>query len=176
MRRMKDFLPLLGILLTALFGVITYTIQEHRKQQAALDERRQALYEKLIRDLVDLLIAPTGAERSKLITEIEKGWLFASDEVLHACYDLLDVFDRMYKQVADEHSPSNALFSMVRENQETRNRLAHCLAKIFLAMRADVRRDTKIKAAWARANLKIYDWGALAESARPKKRSSRDEP
>src|SRR6185436_4806529 len=135
---MKDYLPLIGILVTALAGVITYTIQERRKHQAALDERRQDLYEQLIRDLVDLLIAKTGAERSQQITEIEKGWLFASDGVLHACYELLEVFDELYAQVAGEEAPSTALFNMVRSDQKIRDRLAHSLAKIFLAMRKDV--------------------------------------
>ena len=105
---MKEFLPIVGILLTALFGILTYAIQERRKHRTALAERRQALYEKLIRDLVDLLIAGTGAERSKLITEIEKGWLFASDQVLYACYDLLEIYDDLYREVANEESPSEA--------------------------------------------------------------------
>lgn len=164
----KEFLPLFGILLTALLGVITYTIQERRKHDAALAERRQALYEKLIRDLVDLLIAQSGAERSKLITEIEKGWLFASDKVVYDCYELLEIFDDLYREVANEDSPSAALLNKVRENQEIRNRLAHSLAKIFLAMRADTRDDNRIKAAWAGKHFKIYDWGALAQPAKQK--------
>lgn len=166
---MKDYLPLLGILLTALLGVITYAIQERRKHQTALAERRQALYEKLIRDLVDLLVATTGAERSKLITEIEKGWLFASDEVLNACYDLLEIFDGLYGEVANEDSPATALRNKVREQKEIRRRLAHSLAKVFWAMRIDVRRDTRIRVAWAKAHFKIYDWGALSEPANPAK-------
>jgi hypothetical protein len=166
---MKEFLPIVGILVTALLGVITYAIQERRKHEAALAERRQALYEKLIRDLVDLLIARTGAERSKLITEIEKGWLFASDQVLDACYDLLAIYDDLYREVANEESPSEALLNKVRANQEIRRRVAHSLAKIFWAMRADVRGDTKIKAAWAKAHFKIYDWGALSEPTNPRR-------
>lgn len=162
---MKEFLPIAGILLTALLGVFTYAVQEHRKHQTALAERRQALYEKLIRDLVDLLIAKSGLERSKLITEIEKGWLFASDPVLYACYDLLEIYDDLYREVASEESPSEALLNKVRSNQEIRRRVAHGLANIFRAMRADVRGDTKIKAAWAKAHFKIYDWGALSAKA-----------
>lgn len=166
---MKEFLPIVGILLTALLGVLTYAIQERRKHMTALAERRQALYEKLIRDLVDLLIARTGAERSKLITEIEKGWLFASDGVLHASYHLLEIYDDLYREVANEESPSEALLNKVRANQEIRRRVAHSLAKVFWAMRADVRGDTKIKAAWAKAHFKIYDWGALSEPTNPRR-------
>ena len=165
---MKEFLPIIGILLTALLGVFTYAYQEHRKHKTALDERRQALYEKLIRDLVDLLIARTGAERSKLITEIEKGWLFASDEVVYACYELLKIYDDLYREVAHEESPSEALLNKVRDNEETKRRVAHSLARIFMAMRAEVRDDTKIKAAWAKKNFKIYDWGALSAPANPR--------
>jgi hypothetical protein len=164
---MKEFLPIVGILLTALLGVFTYAFQEKRKHDTALAERRHALYEKLIRDLVDLLIAGTGAERSKLITEIEKGWLFASDQVLYACYELLEIYDDLYREVANEKSPSEALLNKVRTNQEIRRRVAHSLAKVFRAMRADVRGDTKIKAAWAKAHFKIYDWGALSAPANP---------
>jgi len=172
---MKEYLPIIGILLTALLGVFTYAIQERWKHQTALDERRQALYEKLIRDLVDLLIARTGAERSKLITEIEKGWLFSSDDVLHACYELLEIYDDLYREVANAESPSEALLNKVRASQETRLRVAHSLAKVFRAMRADVRRDTKIKERWAKAHFKIYDWGALSQPTNPPRAATPNE-
>jgi len=172
---MKEFLPILGILLTALLGVATYAFQEKRKHDTALAERRQALYEKLIRDLVDLLIASTGAERSKLITEIEKGWLFASDQVLYACYELLKIYDDLYREVANEKSPSEALLNKVRSSQEIRSRVAHSLAKIFRAMRADVRGDSKVKAKWAHDHFKIYDWGALSAPANPRRAATPNE-
>ena len=92
---LKELLPTLGILLTALLGLLTYAWQEKVKRRTAMAERRQALYEHLIRNLVDLLVAKTGADRSKLITEIEKGWLFASDDVLRAAYDYLSIYDRI---------------------------------------------------------------------------------
>jgi hypothetical protein len=160
---LKDYLPLFGIALTAFLGVLTYAIQEDRKRKAALDERRQLLYEKLIRDLVDLLIATTGTERSKLITEIEKGWLFASDQVLDACYEFLKIYDRLcHEKSPGESATSVEIIARVRSDQKLRDEIAQSLAKIFLTMRLDVRRDTKIDSDWAQQHFQIYDWGAIA--------------
>ena len=159
----KDYLPTLGIVLTALLGVIMYALQERAKRQTALAERRQALYEKLIRDLVDLLIAKTGTERSKLITEIERGWLFASDQVLHASYDFLGIYDRLCTHDGRKQtSRAIDVLTKVRSDTKVRHEVGQSLAKIFLAMRRDIRSETVITSDWAMTHFKIYDWGAIA--------------
>jgi hypothetical protein len=161
----KELLSILGIVLTALLGVLAYATQEHLKRKAALDERRQALYEKLIRDLVDLLIATSGAERSRLITEIEKGWLFASDGVLKACYKFLAIYDRLcHENVPKGVALSSEVLTKVRSDKRVRQEIALSLAGIFLAMRRDVRHDNKIKDNWAKAHFQIYEWGAIDQS------------
>ena len=77
----------LGVVVTGVIGVVAYAWQERQKRETALAERKRHLYEALIRNLVELLATETGAERSKHISEIEKGWLFASDDVLDAFYE-----------------------------------------------------------------------------------------
>jgi hypothetical protein len=164
----KELLPTLGIVLTALLGVITYAFQERAKRQTALAERRQALYEKLIRNLVDLLIATSGAERSKLITEIEKGWLFASDQVLRASYEYLKLYDDLcHHDGRKDTSILVGVLAKVRSDERVRQQLGRNLAQIFLAMRQDIRTETVIKADWAKQHFQIYDWGAIAQSDKP---------
>src|SRR5919197_654297 len=91
----NDVVPVLLVVLTAAIGLVTYAWQEHVRRRTALAERRQVLYESLIGNLVDLLAADSADERSNLLTEIEKGWLFASDDVLRASYNYLSEYDRL---------------------------------------------------------------------------------
>jgi hypothetical protein len=79
-----DALPVLLVIAPAGVGVATYTWQERVKQRTALAQRKQEPYENLIGNLVHLLGATTGDQRSHLLTEIEKSWLFASDPVLRS--------------------------------------------------------------------------------------------
>ena len=165
---LKELLPTLGIVLTALVGLLTYAWQERVKRQTALAERRQALYEQLIRNLVDLLIATTGAERSKLITEVEKGWLFSSDEVLRASYDYLSIYDNLCHPAGQDNvSRFEDVLVKVRSDSKVRKEFARSLAAIFLAMRQDIRSDTAIKADWAKQHFQIYPWGIIAKRDRP---------
>ncbi len=160
---LKEFLPALGIILTAVLGILTYAWQEKVKQQTALAERRRTLYEQLIRNLVDLLIATTGTERSQLITEIEKGWLFASDDVLRASYDYLVIYNNLC--CPDERtdiSSFNNVLTKVRSDMKVRREMGRKLAAVFLAMRRDLRADTAITSDWAKQHLQIYDWGVIA--------------
>ncbi len=165
---LKEFLPTLGIILTAVLGLLTYAWQEKVKQQTALAERRRTLYEQLIRNLVDLLIATTGAERSKLITEIEKGWLFASDDVLRASYDYLMIYNNLC--CPDERtdvSSFNHVLTKVRSDLKVSQQMGRRLASIFLAMRQDIRADTTITDNWAKEHFQIYDWGVIAPCDAP---------
>jgi hypothetical protein len=170
----KDILPILLVVITATLGLLTYAWQERLKRRTALSERRQTLYEQLIRNLVDLLIAKTGAERSKLITEIEKGWLFASDEVLYACYKFLGIYHNLCCP-----NPQTGVLTVeevlakVRSDVKTRQELAKSISAIFLAMRRDVRSDTKISASWAKQNFQIYPWGVISEIVNPKNTESK---
>lgn len=46
---------MLGVIVTGVIGIIVYAWQEKIKRDIALSERRQELYEGLIRNLVELL-------------------------------------------------------------------------------------------------------------------------
>lgn len=165
---LKEWLPTFGILLTASLGLVTYAWQEKVKQQTALAERRRGLYEQLIRNLVELLVARTGAESSKFITEIEKGWLFASDEVLLASYDYLSIYDKL----SSPATPTDGLtfenvLGKVRSDSKVRHAFEQSLAAVFLAMRREIRPDTVITKDWARQHFKIYLWGIIARYDEP---------
>ncbi len=165
---LKDVLPILLVVITASLGLVSYVWQERVKHNTALNERRQALYEQLIRNLVDLLVARPGVERSKFISEIEKGWLFASDEVLYAVYNYLAIYDNLCCP-----NPQKGVLSVeevlpkVRSDAKTRQELGESIAAIFLAMRKDVRSDTRVSPKWTRKHFQIYQWGVLAEIINP---------
>ena len=138
-------------------GIVAYAWQENCKRKTALAECRRNLYEILIRNLVELLAAEDSAERSKLISEIEKGWLFASDDVLRAFYKYLNIYDGYWTQDQRE------VLAKIRQDPKIREEFANSLAGIFLAMRRDIR-STEITGDWAKHHLKIYEWGIIARS------------
>ena len=161
----KDWLPTLGILLTASLALVTYAWQEHVKQRTALAERRQGLYEQLTRNLVELLVAKTGADCSRFISEIEKGWLFASDDVLRASYDYLRMYDRLSSPPAPtDGSTFENVLGKVRSDSNVRHAFEQSLAAVFLAMRRDIRSDTAITKDWAKQHFQIYIWGIIARN------------
>jgi len=159
-----DILPLLSVILTALLGVGTYAYQEWIKRSNALAEHRRVLYEKWVRNLIELLAAETKVQRSQLISEVEKGWLFASDKVLKATYEYLDI----YNELCCSHTEEGTLkywnvLTTLRRDRSVRKRIGESLAMIFLAMRRDIKANTKIHSQWAKEHLKIYDWGIISE-------------
>jgi len=148
------FASILVIIVTGAVGVITYSWQEYKKRETALAERRQSHYEGLIRNLFELLIAKDGSDRSVFISEIEKGWLFASDEVLRACYKCLETYDQIAEQDLNVLEQIRAVPDVRREFQDN-------IADMFLAMRKDLR-GTTIKNDWARRHQRIYSWGIIS--------------
>ena len=161
---LQDLLPTIGIIVASLLGLGTYAWQERIKHRTALAERKQTIYEELIRNLVELLVAKTGNERSKLISEVEKGWLFASDDVLRACYDYLTIYDNLSQPTRqDKTSDFENVLAQIQLNLALRQKMGKSLAAIFLAMRRDIRQDTKISDEWAKQHLQIYTWGIIAK-------------
>jgi hypothetical protein len=164
----NDVVPVLLVALPAAIGVVTYAWQEHIRRRTALAERRQVLYESLIGNLVDLLTTATAEERSNLLTEIEKGWLFASDDVLRASYYYLSEYDRLCCSLMENGVvDSEAVLAQVRSNAETRRKLGALLEAVFLEMRQESRTDTKLEAPKAIENFEIYLWGALSPARQP---------
>lgn len=104
-----------------------------------------------------------AGERSKVTTQIEKGWLFASDDVLEASYAYLNIFDKLCcPPEAREPLQVEAVISRIKSDPAIRKDLSEALAVIFRAMREDIRRDTSITDEWAKQHLQFYRWGALA--------------
>lgn len=146
---------LIGIFATGLIGIITYAWQERVKRKNAMDDQRLKLYDVLLYSLVKLLSAEPGIERSKLVAELERSWLFASDEVLTACYTYMDV----YNQLTLAHE--GRLPEVLRSDQETRRKVSEKLAEVFWAMRRELKK-TDIAKSWANEHIQIYQWGIIA--------------
>lgn len=138
----------------ALLGIVSYSYQAHRTRLAAEHERRRQLYEALIENVFRLLDAHPGREASSVMTSIEHSWLFASDDVLRACYRII----RIYGGTADPSDPGSGIVN----NPKAKTEFAKAVASLFVAMRKDLMptRRTAIEEAWARKVIEIYEWGA----------------
>ena len=163
----NDLLPLLVVVVPAVIGLFGYFWQDWVRRRFALAERRQKLYEDLVGSLIALLGATTGARRSALMTEIEKGWLFASDDVLNACYEYLAAYDALCEQcmTSDGTLAPAAVVTMLRKDPETRRALGKKLSDVFHAMRRDLRPDSEFEALSEASNFQIYSWGVLSDEA-----------
>jgi hypothetical protein len=144
----------LVVIVTGAIGVVTYSWQEHKKRETTLAERRKTHYEGLVRNFFELLVAKSGADRSVFVSEIEKGWLFASDDVLQACYRCLETYDELAEKGL------NAV-EQIRNDPDLQKAFQKNTADMFLAMRKDLR-STRITEDWARRNLRIYTWGIIS--------------
>jgi hypothetical protein len=160
-----------AVSLPLILGYLAFKREESSQRRLAHSEHRQALYESLIRSLVGLLGARTPEERSRLLTEIETGWLFASDRVLEASYQYLAVYDAACSRGMGGRTPSTTPGSgKVEFDDHAREELEKRLADVFAEMRRDFRRKkrrkskTTITRDWAQGNVKIYGWGILSDS------------
>jgi hypothetical protein len=149
---------LVGVILAGVIGVITYSWQENTKTKTAIEERRKDLYQALIRKLVELLAAKTGSARSEILSEIEKSWLFASDEVLKAIYDYMKMYDTYFAKSQGD------ILTEIRQNAASRDEIATSISRIFLAMRRDIKRirPTLIDEDWIKNYVRVYEWGIIA--------------
>ncbi len=105
-----------------------------------------------------LLSARPGEETSRVITAIEKSWLFASDDVLKACYQVFDVYAEVTKGM-DQESQS------LKWTDDSLTRFEQAVAMLFVAMRADLLgnwRTSRIDEEWARAKVRVFRSGATS--------------
>jgi len=158
---LKEFLEVLKnpgviVFITGLVGAVTYLFQDWRKRVSDRNECKRLLYEELLENVFGLFYVDTPLDRSKIVTKIEKSWLFGSDEVLKSCYKFLDLYDRTVL------SESN-IRKTLKKDEHLRHEFEENLALIFFQMRQDlrVRKNSKIDEEWAKKVLKIYKWGAL---------------
>jgi hypothetical protein len=157
-------LPLLGsfagVLLTGAIGVATYAWQENIKRQTELVQRRQKLYEDLNGALFGLILAKTSEDRRKILAEIEKGWLFASDDVLAALFKYMETYDYHWMQAKGD------VQRLIRDDETARQNIETAMAVIFLAMRQDLR-STKISETLAKDYMHFYKCGMLNNDESP---------
>lgn len=158
MESLAGFIPLLGsilgISLTGAIGVLTYTWQENTKRKIDLVRRRQELYEKLNGALFGLMIAQDWAERRNVLADIEKAWLFASDEALDAIFEYMKCYDRWWTEAKGDVLP------LIKNNPQAREEIEQGLATIFLAMRRDLR-STNVSNNVSQNYMQFYNCGLL---------------
>ncbi|PSN12097.1 hypothetical protein C7293_21690 [filamentous cyanobacterium CCT1] len=159
METLNPLLPLIGslagVLLTGAIGVATYSWQERAKRQTELTERRQRLYEDLNGALFGLILAKTSQDRRRILADIEKGWLFASDDVLAALFSYMDTYDRHWVNAQGD------IQSLIQSDEAARREIEMAMADIFLAMRRDLR-ATQISESLAKDYMHFYQCGMLA--------------
>lgn len=143
-----------GIVATGLIGLATYSWQENAKRETERVQRRQALYEELNGALFGLILAATSDDRRRILADIEKGWLFASDDVLSALFQYMDIFDTHWARSNGE------MLRLIKEDETARSAIETGMSKIFLAMRRDLR-STQISEALAQKYMHFYRCGML---------------
>jgi len=149
--------PISLAIISGLIGIITFAYQARKKHVDEQTERKRLLYESLIENVFKLLSAKPGIERSLVLTEIEKSWLFASEEVLIACYAVLSVYD-------DDSGSKYDLAKSIHDDQHARLQFENAVAELFCAMREDLRgTNSGITVDWAKSVVRVYDSGAPAE-------------
>jgi hypothetical protein len=155
---LKTILPsigsLFGVVLTGAIGIATYSWQENSKRQTELVERRQKLYEDINGALFGLIIAKTIEDRRRILADIEKGWLFASDEVLAALFRYMDCYDRYWV------SSDGKVQQLIQQDVGARQDIERAMSEIFLAMRRDLR-ATQISEDLAKQYMHFYQCGML---------------
>jgi hypothetical protein len=108
-----------------MIGVATYSWQEKAKRQTELTERRQKLYEDLNGALFGLILAKTRADRRRILADIEKGWLFASDQVLADLFTYMETYDRHWVSAGGE------IQTLIQTDEKVRRDIESAMADIF---------------------------------------------
>jgi hypothetical protein len=130
---MRDALPVLAAAITAVIGLIAWLVQRFIERRNAERQRKEKLYTRLVESIVELGSFGNGAP---FVIEAQQAWLYASDSVLQAIND--------YLQVHLEYPvPSGQT-----RDEESRTHLQKAEARIRLAIRRDLRPDTMINEAW----------------------------
>ncbi|HZG40746.1 MAG TPA: hypothetical protein VEZ50_18880, partial [Nodosilinea sp.] len=102
-----------------------------------------------------LILAKINPDRRRILADIEKGWLFASDEVLAALFKYMEIYDRHWITAEGD------IQALIRVDESVRQEIEAAMADIFLAMRRDLR-STQISESLAHDYMRFYQCGLLA--------------
>ena len=134
---MTDLMSFIGdpkifaAVLTACIGILTLLYKFIATISDSKREKKRELYERLIENVFRLLDAEVGAERSRVLTNIEMSWLFAPDDVLASCYEVLEAFEYASKT----QNPTDS----IRKDPDSKDMFEKAVSKLFVAMRNDLK-------------------------------------
>jgi hypothetical protein len=161
----------LTLLIAAILGILAYFIQAILERQARLAERKQEHYVNLFRSIFELFVAEPGDERSVLLSDFERSWLFAPDDVVKACYEFLNFYNDICENRKREGVKIRKGFVCIRsvmlsdreEDIRDKEKMEAIIADIFWAMRWDMKPwRTRLARKWREEHIQLYDWGILA--------------
>ena len=132
---------IVGAVIVALAGGISWTAQQTARRRAIDRERREHLYRQLMSAVLDMSACGNAAP---LVVEVQQAWLYASDEVLMAVNSYL----RFYLSRIVEPG------SLIAE--EDRQRIQWFEAEIRLSVRRDLM-PTRLSREWIES-----EWVAVA--------------
>ncbi len=157
MENLKEYLPIFVSVIAASSAIFGYLYQSSRalKDKQLLD--RKAQYETILFNVFKLLYQPPGLEYANTLIEIEKSWLYASDDVLEKCYVILKV----HKEISThEAGPS---LDALRSSPEAKEEYNQALRSLFSAMRKDLGfGDNKNIRKWPTDEVELFPAGLLA--------------
>ena len=151
-----SWIPVIVALIAAFGALCGYIYQSRRSIKEKKLTSKQAQYERLIWNVFLLLSAKPGICYAKVLTEIEQSWLYASDDVLNRCYDMLEVHKELCKN-------SDRISALVTDDQ-LREKFNIALGNLYVSMRKDLGFGTNLKMKnWPKDKVKLFPLGILAE-------------
>lgn len=152
----KEFLPLLTAIIAACSAFLGYLYQSNRALKEKQLSDRKAQYELILFNVFKLLYQPPGLNYANTLIEIEKSWLYASDDVLTKCYVILDV----HKDISREVGIS---LDVLRANDKAREEYNQALRELFSSMRKDLGfGNNKNINSWPTEKVELFPAGLLA--------------
>lgn len=151
------WVTLIGAFITATIALVAVIIQNIQKLKQQKMVAKQAHYEKIIHNVFRLLHATPGINYAEALNEVENSWLYASDEVLCDCYEMLE----LHKKISDTQAPLESL----RESEELREEFNQCLRKLFSTMRKDLGfGNNKNHNKWPTEKVELFPLGVISEN------------
>ena len=157
MEYFKDLSILFAALVASGSAIFGYFYQSKKDREEKRRAERKAQYEIILFNVFKLLYQKPGKDYAETLIEIEKSWLYASDEVLKNCYLILD----LHKDICLDKTglPINGL----KTNPDLLDDFNKALGVLFASMRHDLKLGKKKNEdQWPQEKVELFPAGILA--------------
>ena len=151
---MEVYISLIVAIIATSGVLIGYVYQSHERLKEKRLTAKQEQYEVVLKNVMNLLISKPGKEYGQTLMDIERVWLYASDEVLNKCYCILSI----HKEISVSGKPAEVL----RNDKDAKDRFDTALRELFVAVRKDLgfERKTNIED-WPIDEVELFPLGII---------------